>query len=278
MPLYRPSELHKLGFQPKRRLSHNFLIDQNIIEKMCSAADVKMGDTILEIGPGHGAITEKLLQKKARVIAIEKDHRLAENLRGLAEENALKIFSEDALTFPLDALPSPLKIVANLPFHITTPLLLRFIQLFPQITSLTVVVQKEVGKRITAEKNTPEYGSLSLFLKTYSSPSYCFTIKPTSFFPAPSVSACVIHFQLRAYPYSFSPELFFRFTRTAFSQRRKMLKSSLKTLYNHPVMERASKKLNLPLTKRPEELSLEEFASFFIELEKEQTPEWCKQP
>lgn len=258
MPLYRPSDLHKLGIRVKKHLSQNFLIDQNILEKICKTADIKPGDQVLEIGPGPGAITEKLLEKGAHVTAIEKDEFLAEKLAEVENEN-LKVFQGDALTFPLNQLPSNLKLVANLPFRITAPILERWITTYPQVQSLTVVVQKEVGLRMTAKVNTPDYSSFSLFLSAYGSPKYAFTIKPSSFFPAPSVHACVIEMPLHPFPYSFSQEEFFKMTRAAFGKRRKMLRSSLKEL----VSEEAFKKAGIDPTARPGELSLEDFAGLY---------------
>ncbi|NGX60422.1 MAG: Ribosomal RNA small subunit methyltransferase A [Chlamydiae bacterium] len=264
MPVYRPSHFHQLGIKAKKRLSQNFLIDQNILDKLCTAANIQKGDSILEIGPGAGAITEKLLAKGAQVVAVEKDPDLAEKLSRLQNEE-LKIVCADALNFPLDNLPKKTKVVANLPFHIATPLIERFIRLFPKIASLTVIVQREVGQRMTAEKNSPQYSSFSLFIKAYSTPKYCFSIKPTSFFPAPSVHSSVIHMPLHAFPFPFSEEAFFQMTRTAFGKRRKMLRGSLKELYPKGVLEKGFAGANISPTARPQELTIEDFARLFVE-------------
>ncbi|MDN3507145.1 MAG: 16S rRNA (adenine(1518)-N(6)/adenine(1519)-N(6))-dimethyltransferase RsmA [Simkaniaceae bacterium] len=266
MGLYKPSELHKLGVRAKKRYSQNFLIDQNILEKICKSADVKEGDHILEIGPGPGALTEKLLEKGAIVHAIEKDPELAEKLQGLKSDR-LQITEGDALTCPLN-LKHPTKVVANLPYNITTPLIERFVHLHPPVTSLTVMVQKEVGERMTAKINTPQYSSFTLFLSAYSSPKYCFTVKPNSFYPAPSVHSCVIHMPLHPFPYSFSEEGFFLMTRTAFNQRRKMLRSTLKKIYDPEILEMGLAAVNIAPTVRPQELSLEDFAKLYAACEK----------
>lgn len=260
MPIYRPSQLHQLGIKAKKRFSQNFLIDQNILEKICTAASVEAGDSILEIGSGPGALTEKLLEKGAYVHAIEKDPELIDKLKHLQNER-LKITCADALTFPLADLPRNIKIVANLPYHITTPLIEKFIRSYPKIRSLTIMVQREVGQRMTAETNSPHYSSFTLFLQAYSHPKYCFTVKPTSFFPAPSVHSCVIHMPLHSFPFPFSEEAFFKMTRKAFGQRRKMLRSSLKELYPQEILENVFSKA------RPQELSLQDFARLFVECE-----------
>ncbi len=257
MPIYRPSELHGRGFRPKKGLSQNFLIDRNIIEKICKTADIQKEDSVLEIGPGPGALTEFLLKAGANVIAIEKDKALADNLSKEFPTDQLKVFEDDALTYPYASslLPNT-KVVANLPYHITTPIIERLIPLYPTVQSLTIMVQKEVGERMTAKVNTPEYSSFTLFLEAYGKPKYAFTVKPTSFYPAPSVHSCVIHMPLHPFPFTFDQEAFFRFTRTAFQQKRKMLRSSLKEIY--PV-----ELLGSFATMRPGELTLKDFASLF---------------
>lgn len=265
MPVYRPSELHKLGIRAKKGLSQNFLIDQNILEKICAAAEVKEGDQILEIGPGPGALTECMLKKGASVLAVEKDKQLAELLTRL-DNGKLKVLCDDALTFPIGTLPMGTKVVANLPYHITTPVITRFIDQFPKISSLTVMVQKEVGERMTAETNTPMYSSFTLFLNAYSTPRYCFTVKPNSFYPPPSVHSCVVHLPLKEFPFPFSAEEFFAVTRKAFGQRRKMIRSSLKEMFSQEKIEAALTAIGCSPTARPQELSLADFGALFEEL------------
>lgn len=266
MPIYKPSEIHQLGIRAKKRLSQNFLIDQNILEKFCAAADIKAGDQVLEIGSGPGALTEKLLEKGAQVLAIEKDPLLAEKLKQVEGEK-LQIHCEDALTFSLENISHGTKIVANLPFNISTPLIVRFIRKFPMIISLTVMVQREVGLRMTAEKNSPLYNSFTLFLKAYSKPHYCFTVKPSSLFPSPSVQSCVIHMPLHPFPFSYPEESFFTLIRTSFGKRRKMLRASLRELYPQERVGDVLKKIGLNSTARPQELSLDDFSKLFKELE-----------
>lgn len=265
MPIYRPSELHQLGIRAKKSLSQNFLIDQNILEKICVAAEIKEGDLILEIGPGPGALTECMLKKGAFVYAIEKDRELAEKLTRF-DQGKLKIFCDDALTFPIEELPNRLKVVANLPYHITTPVIARFIDRFPQIISLTVMVQREVGQRMVAETNSSMYSSFTLFLNAYSTPRYCFTVKPNSFYPAPTVHSCVVHLPLKEFPFSFPAEDFFAMTRKAFGQRRKMIRSSLKEIYSPEKIEAGLTAIGKSPTARPQELSLADFGALFEQL------------
>jgi len=265
MGRYRPSELAKLGIRPKKRLSQNFLVDQNIIQKTIQAAQVSPGDYVLEIGPGPGAITEQLLKAGARVKVVELDTVLAEKLEELqTDDQRLQILCQDVLSLPLDELKGGnWKIVANLPYHITTPILQKFLPAHDLIESLTLFVQKEFALRMSAEKGTKSYSSFTLFIGAYSDPKVCFHVKPTSFSPPPSVDSSVIHLRLHPFPFSFSEEEFFNFTRTGFGKRRKMLRASLKELFPPETIEEGLIKLGLPKTARPEELSLEEFATLF---------------
>ncbi|NGX37809.1 MAG: Ribosomal RNA small subunit methyltransferase A [Chlamydiae bacterium] len=265
MPIYRPTELHQLGVRAKRRLSQNFLIDRNILQKICTTAEIKQNDTVLEIGPGPGALTEALLEKGARVIAVEKDPELAEKLHRFDSKN-LEIICGDALTFPFDDIPAGTKVVANLPYHITTPLIGRLIVRSPQIHSLTVMVQKEVGLRMCARENTAMYSSFTVFLKAYSTPTFGFTVKPRSFFPVPSVHSCVVHLRLHPFAFPFSEEAFFQLTRTAFGKRRKMITTSLKSLFSQEKIRTALVAISKKPTARPQELSLAEFGALFSEI------------
>lgn len=276
--MFRPSELHQflesLGVKAKKSLSQNFLIDGNIIRKILKAAELQPGDLVVEIGAGPGALTQELLQAGARVIAIEKDRTFAQALRRLqTSDNRLEIFEEDILEFPLEEqLKKRLKkgekakVIANLPYHITTPILTSLIPLRDVIHSLTVMVQKEVGLRFTAQKGTADYSSYTIFLQYYSTPEYCFTISASCFYPPPKVESAVVRLTLHAPPAISSPERFFEMTRKAFHQRRKMLRASLKELYEPAKVEAALQAVGKDPLARPETLSLEEFIAFFEKL------------
>lgn len=275
MPLYRPSELkaflQSLGIGAKKSLSQNFLIDGNIIRKIVATAEITPGDVVLEIGPGPGALTEALLDAGARVIAVEKDALLAEQLRRLcADESQLIILSEDALHLELDSLlpqflakGQKVKLVANLPYQLTTPLITRYTQRFDFFSQLVVMVQLEVARRFVAEPATPDYGSISVFLRFYASPSFAFTVNRNCFYPAPKVDSAVVNLPLHPPPLTEDSESFFKMTRTAFGKRRKMLRGSLKELYGAEKVIEALQQLGLPDTTRPEELSLDQHLQLF---------------
>lgn len=276
--VYKPSELiaflSALGISPKKQLSQNFLIDGNIIRKIVATAAVEPGDVVLEIGPGPGSLTEALLEAKAHVIAVEKDAVLAQALHRFKKDSeSLTIFCEDILKFPIQEMLAPYvkegrkaKVIANLPYHLTTPILVQLAPLHSLFSSLTVMVQEEVARRFTAGFGEPDYGSFSLFLQFYSHPSYAFFVSRRCFFPAPRVDSAVVHLALKPPPDIDDVEGFFKMTRTAFSQRRKMLRGSLKSLFKGGNISAVLEALGQNPQARPEELSLDTFLAFFEKL------------
>lgn len=276
--VYKPSELFpflkEIGVYAKKSLSQNFLIDGNILTKIVGSAQVTAEDTIIEIGPGPGALTQSLLKTGAKVIAIEKDRAFAKALSRLQTLDCrLQIIEGDFLDFPLeDFLKNNLKpnqrakVVANLPYHLTSPIIARLIPLHHVISSLTLMVQKEVAMRFVAKKNSPDYSSFTLFLEYFSLSKYCFSIEPSCFYPKPKVRSAVVHLTLIS-PKIRVPSDFFKMVRTAFQKRRKMLRSSLKELYGSEKIENSLEKLGLNTQSRPESLSLQEFISFFRQID-----------
>ena len=272
MKIFRPSELQAFlkerGIHAKKGLSQNFLIDGNIVQKIVDTASVAKDDFIIEIGPGPGALTEALLAKEAFVTAIETDTLFATALQRLQTvENRLEVICCDVLKFPLlDFLQShskKFKVVANLPYHITTSILTRLLPLYRSIESLTIMVQKEFADRMVAAKNTSEYSSFTVFLQFYATVEKSFTVSPNCFYPRPKVQSSVVHCQLHPPRLEANIDAFFQLTRTAFGKRRKMLRVSLKDLYEIDKIEQALVKMGYPTTTRPEELSMNDFISFF---------------
>lgn len=278
MALFKPSELLQFlkdeGIRAKKSLSQNFLIDGNIIRKIIKAAEVEKEEIVIEIGPGPGALTQALLETGAQVIAIEKDTAFAQALSRLqTTDERLQVIQDDFLKFPLEAFLQELqlkgkkiKVVANLPYHITTPVLVRLIPLYPLVHSLTLMVQKEVATRFVAQKGTSDYSSFTIFLQFFSTPRYCFTVEPTCFYPRPSVRSAVVQLILKQPPPIADINAFFQLTRTAFQQRRKMLRSSLRSLYPAQNIEQGLAEQGLNPQARPEELSLDQFIKLFSSL------------
>jgi len=260
--------LEDKGARPQKKWSQNFLIDGNITRKILRMAKLEPHDLVVEIGPGPGALTRALLSEGHPVIAIEKDPIFAEALRDL--KNAT-IFEEDILTFPIaeqltKRLPAgtKAKVISNLPYHITSPILKRLLPLENLLSSLTLMVQKEVGERLTAKPGSANYSHLTLFANFFSTPSYCFTVPPTCFYPRPKVDSAIIHLAVKKTPLPLEQQpAFFRMTRTAFEQRRKMLRSSLKRLFPLSLLLESLSESDISPNARPEELSLDQFLLLF---------------
>lgn len=274
--MHRPKELweflQKLGVHPHKGLSQNFLIDGNIVRKIVETAHVSPGDYVVEIGPGPGALTVGLLEKGASVLAIEKDAVFARELSRL-QNGRLVVISGDALEVSFETcLQRPTKIVANLPYHIATPLITKLAPLNQSIVSLTVMVQKEVADRMLAHPKTPLYSSLSVFMHFYTKIEKTFIVEPSCFYPRPKVRSTVIHCSLIPPPFALaSEERFFHLTRSLFQQKRKMIRSSLKHHYPNLNIEQTLSKASLDPKSRPQDLSLDDFRRLFEEIDKPQT-------
>ncbi len=273
--MYKPSELHlflsELGISPKKSLSQNFLIDGNIVRKIISIARIQPQDLILEIGPGPGSLTQALLEAGAQVVAVEKDKALATALQRLQTPNhQLEIFNEDILTFSLEKIAQRLKgqdqskVIANLPYHLTTFILTRFILEHRLFSSLIVMVQEEVARRLTAAPGTKDYSSFTVFMHFYTNPHYAFSVSRHCFYPQPQVDSAIIILDLKPPPLTQGEEKqFFNLTRTAFEHRRKMLRASLKTLFDPQSISAALEAIGQNPLARPEDLSLSEFLQFY---------------
>mgnify|MGYP000255177056 CR=1 FL=1 len=253
------------GLWAKKSLGQNFLLNSDITDRIASKAMVKE-KTVLEIGPGPGGLTRSLLKAGAHhVFAIEKDIRCLSLLQSLTEasNNHLKVFEKDALKLKIGSfieeqgITSPLHIVSNLPYHIGTQLLFNWFKELNLIGSMTLMFQKEVSERIVAKPGRDAYGRLSLISQYLCDATILFHLPPSVFTPAPKVTSSVI----RLIPKVLSEEerkvipSLEKITRLAFGQRRKMLKSSLKSLLS----EDRIASLGIPPTSRPEELPLEIF-------------------
>jgi 16S rRNA (adenine1518-N6/adenine1519-N6)-dimethyltransferase len=274
MKITSPTELQRFlsehDLSAKKSASQNFLIDGNIVRKILAEAKISKDDLVLEIGPGPGALTESFLETGCQVLAIERDAKLAPLLKRFPGSENLSIICADFLQFPLEKhmkkiLPpgKKAKVVANLPYHITTPILSMLLPLHRLFSDLVIMVQKEVADRFIAEKGTKDYSSFTLFLQFFSEVSYCFTVDPNCFHPKPSIQSAVVHLKLRPPPSLSDPESFFLMLRTAFGQRRKMMRASLKKLFPSSLVESSLEKIGKNPLLRPEDLSLDEFIKLY---------------
>jgi len=261
--------LSENNIHPKKRLGQNFLIDRNIKDKIIKIADVKPSDVILEIGPGLGALTEDLAKKAKRVVAVEKDRALTGILKDLLggyknvtveQGDFLKMGSKNGDTLLLKQGVPIFKVIGNLPYYITTPILSRLIENRKHINSILVTIQKEVAQRIVAGPGSKDYGSLSLYLQYYTEPTIEMTISKSCFYPQPEVSSCLVKMLVREKPPVSvkNEELLFKIIRAAFNQRRKTLANTLKPICKDIKSILESAGINPAC--RGETLTLEKFA------------------
>ncbi len=220
-------------------------------------------DAIVEIGSGPGALSERILRYGAQLMAVEKDPLFATSLERLQTEDArLKVIQGDILDCDTSSfLPKhkqKIKVVANLPYQITTPILIKLLPLYEEIQTLTLMVQYEVALRLFAEKGSKDYSSLTLFLRYYAEPISFFKVKPTSFFPVPGVHSAVVQIRLKKPP-ELPPEDFFAVTRSAFGQRRKMIRVGLKQIRTSEEIEAACTLSGISSTMRPQDLGFDDF-------------------
>lgn len=220
--------------KPKKYLGQHFLIDQQIIAKILTCIAPKLGDNILEIGPGRGALTQGLLNQVKKLTAIEFDSDLIPHLiQKCMPLGTINIIQADALTLSLNTLThAKLRIIGNLPYYIATPLLFHFLAQRNLIQDMHFMLQREVADRLTAQPGTPAYGRLTIMIQYYARVKTLFTVAPEAFSPAPKVYSAFVRIQ----PYGKLPhlaqdeQLFSTIVRTAFNQRRKMLRNSLRNI------------------------------------------------
>jgi 16S rRNA (adenine1518-N6/adenine1519-N6)-dimethyltransferase len=244
----------------RRHLGQIFLYDPSILGRIIQVAQLSKEDLVVEIGPGWGRLTKMLAERVKKVIAIELDERLFEELKTeLAGYDNLELIYGDALKYPYEILPE-FKVVANIPYYITTPLIFRLLKAKKNLKSMTLTIQKEVAERIVASPGGKDYSVLSVMVQYHTEPRLEFIIPKGAFRPVPSVYSAVVHFKILERPSVFvEDEAFFsRVVKTAFSQRRKMLSNSLKSL-NEDIKDSLAK-AGIDSNRRPETLSIEEFA------------------
>src|SRR4030043_475470 len=228
-------ELKEYGLIPKKGWGQHFLIDRNILNKVIRTAQINEKDIVLEVGPGLGEMTIGLAKKAKRVITIEIDSKLVEILKKkMVDYPNVEVVKGDILKVDFNKLlnqeKDPVKVVANLPYQISTPLLFCFIESRKLFSTLTLMLQKEVAERIVAPSGGKEYGPLSIFVQLVSNLSILFFVKPTAFFPPPKVESAVIHMTWKEKPMVEvkDEEWFKKIVKGCFGYRRKTLTNALK--------------------------------------------------
>lgn len=272
--LYSPKVIKQIkelfGFNFSKGLGQNFLIDGNILRSITKGANITKEDYVLEIGPGFGTLTEELLLNAKKVVSVEIDERLNPVLmQTLRDFDNFVLVNADILKADLNRLVeeqfqgNTFKVVANLPYYITTPILEMFLQSKLNVESMTFMVQKEVADRILAKPGNKIYGSLTLFANFYAEPSFVTLAPKTAFMPQPKVDSVVVNLKKKDKLPDVDEEIFFKLMRGGFTKRRKNILNSLttdKTLdIDKDKMKEILNELNIDTNLRAEDLSLEDF-------------------
>lgn len=267
--------LQKYKFVFQKKFGQNFLIDEHVLEKIISAAGIGPDDFVVEIGPGIGTMTQYLAHAARGVAAVEIDKALIPILQDtLSAYDNVTVINEDVLKVDLKELAEkmnegrPVKVVANLPYYITTPIIMGLFESHVPVESITVMVQKEVAERMQAGPGTKDYGALSLAVQYYAEPYIVANVPPNCFMPRPNVGSAVIRLQVHKNPdiRVKDESLMFRIIRASFNQRRKTLQNSIshdpQLGISKEVVARILEEMGLSATIRGEALSLQQFAQF----------------
>lgn len=247
--------------RPKKRFSQNFLQNPFYQKKIVDALEINPEDTVIEIGPGRGALTDHIASLQPNnYYAIEIDTILANELANRFN-NKVQIIQQDFLEFDFSSIPEienqPVKIIGNLPYHITSPILFKLIDNYKKINSAVIMMQKEVAKRISANHNNKDYGILSVVSQAYSEVQYLFEVKRGNFYPTPDVDSAVIKLDFFMRPEGIDDEALFRkIVRQTFNYRRKMLRNSLCRIFDKSIVYLISSDY---LDRRPEQLTVDDF-------------------
>lgn len=271
--------MEKSGFRFSKSLGQNFLIDENILDKMIKGSLIDKDTNIIEIGPGFGTLTQRLLMSAKKVVAIEIDKTAVPILQdNLSEFDNLKIINDDVLKCDLKKIiddefgGGQVRIVANLPYYITTPIIMHILESHLNAESLCIMIQKEVAERIMAKPSTKDYGALSVAVNYYAEPRMICTVPPSSFIPMPKVSSAVISLDIRQNPpVDVKDEKdYFKVVKASFGQRRKTLLNALSGSSLIP-MSKAEimaclQRIGIDEKRRGETLSLKDFADITNEI------------
>lgn len=271
--------LKKYEFRFQKKFGQNFLIDTHVLEKIIRAAEITEEDFVLEIGPGIGTMTQYLCESAREVVAVEIDSHLMPVLADtLSAYDNVTVMNEDILKVDICKLAQeknngrPIKVVANLPYYITTPIIMELFESHVPIESITVMVQREVAERMRALPGTKDYGALSLAVAYYAEADIVANVPPNCFMPRPNVGSAVIRLTRHPHPVVEVPDekLLFKVIRASFNQRRKTLQNGLKNFegfsYTKEQIVSALEAAGLPENVRGETLSLEQFAEIARQL------------
>lgn len=274
--LYSPKIVREIidlyDFNFKKSLGQNFLIDKNFVDKIVDAADIE-NQNVLEIGPGIGTITYEMAKLAKKVVAIEIDQSLIPILDENLEEFAnAKVINQDILKTDLKKLVEEefngenFKVVSNLPYYITTPIIELLITTGLPCDDMTIMVQKEVAERMVAGESDKEYSSLSVFIKFYTEAEIITNLPKSVFMPQPKIDSTILNLKLRIYDENVNQDLLFKLVRAGFNKRRKTILNSMSDVIEKDRLKEAFAKVNLAENLRAENLSLDDFINLTNEL------------
>ena len=265
--------LQKYHFNFQKKFGQNFLIDTHVLEKIMNAAQISKDDCVVEVGPGIGTMTQYLAERAGHVVAVEIDKALIPILSDtLSAYDNVEVINEDILKVDLNRLVQeknggrPIKVVANLPYYITTPIIMGLFESHVPLQSITIMVQKEVADRMQVGPGTKDYGALSLAVQYYAEPYVVANVPPNCFMPRPKVGSAVIRLtKYKDAPIKVTNEkLLFQLIRASFNQRRKTLQNGIKNFgglnFSKEQVAQALEEMELPASVRGEALTLEQFA------------------
>ena len=250
-----------MSYQPRKRFGQNFLIDDQIINRIVSTISPKKSDDIVEIGPGKGALTFPLLEHLDKLSVIEIDRDLISFLKS-KKQDKLTIYEADALKFDYGLISNNLRIVGNLPYNISSPLLFRLLSSKNQIIDMTFMLQKEVVDRIVARHGSKTYGRISVMMQAFFEVESMFTVPKESFDPQPKIESAILYLKTRTNPLTENTKLLEKIVKISFSQRRKTLKNCLKSILSQ-------EQTKIDLSQRAEMLSVENFITLMKDYEKQ---------
>lgn len=274
--LYSPKVVREIidlyDFKFKKSLGQNFLIDKNFVDKIVDAAEIE-NQNVLEIGPGIGTITYEMAKLAKKVVAIEIDQTLIPILEeNLGEFENTKVINEDILKVDLKKLVEEefngesFKVVSNLPYYITTPIIEMLITTGIACDDMTIMVQKEVAERMVASESDKEYSSLSVFIKFYTDAKVVINLPKSVFMPQPKIDSTILNLKLRLYDDKVNQDMLFKLVRAGFNKRRKTILNSLSDVVAKDDLKLAFEKLNLAENLRAENLSLDDYINLANEL------------
>lgn len=250
-----------MSHNPRKRFGQNFLVDDQIINRIISTINPKNNEIIVEIGPGKGALTLPILEHLDHLNVIEIDRDLVSLLNSL-QQDKLTIFEADALQFDFNQFPQKIRVIGNLPYNISSPLLFHLLDFREQIIDMTFMLQKEVVDRIVATHGNKTYGRLSVMMQAFFEVESMFVVPKESFEPQPKIESAILYLKTRTEPLVKNPKLLEEIVKIAFSQRRKTLKNCLKSIINQSQTE-------IDLSQRAEMLSIENFITLMNDYEKQ---------